>query len=115
MEGCLRNAVEARRPGHDLLRHSDRGCQYTSDGYRNILKTLNMECSMSHTGCCYDNAARERFWWSLKHEWTNRRNYATMEDARFSVWQYIEVYYNPMHRICPFLGIASKRSARAIA
>ena len=98
VEGCLRNAVEARRPGHDLLHHSDRGCQYTSDGYRKMLKTLNMECSMSRTGCCYDNAACERFWWSLKHEWTNRRNYATMEDARFSVWQYIEVYYNQKRR-----------------
>jgi putative transposase len=98
VEGCLRNAVEWRRPGQGLLHHSDRGSQYTSDNYRKMLKTLNMECSMSRTGCCYDNAACERFWWSLKHEWTNRRNYATLEDARFSVWQYIEVYYNQMRR-----------------
>lgn len=98
VEGCLRKAVESRRPGPNLLHHSDRGCQYTSDKYQQMLVSLRMSCSMSRTGCCYDNAVSERFFRSLKHEWTNRRNYSTLEDARFSVWQYIDVYYNRMRR-----------------
>ena len=68
---ALRRAIEARRPAaEELLHHSDRGSQYTSDAYQRILKTLGIQCSMSRTGCCYDNAVMERFFWSLKHEWT---------------------------------------------
>ena len=52
--------------GNRLLHHSDRGCQYTSDAYQKILRMLGIECSMSRTGCCYDNAVMERFFWSLK-------------------------------------------------
>lgn len=58
---ALRQAVESRRPvGNELLHHSDRGCQYTSDAYQRTLKTLGIECSMSRTGECYDNAVAER-------------------------------------------------------
>ncbi|TWT48971.1 hypothetical protein Pla111_07490 [Botrimarina hoheduenensis] len=53
---------------------------------------------MSHTGDCYDNAVMERFFWSLKHEWTNHRAYATLDDARLSVFRYIEAFYNPRRR-----------------
>ena len=54
---ALCHAVEARRPtGKDLLHHSDRGCQYTSLDYQRTLHTLGIQCSMSRTGCCYDNA-----------------------------------------------------------
>ena len=52
----------------------DRGCQYTSDAYQQTLRTLGIECSMSRTGCCYDNAVVERFFWSLKHEWTKHES-----------------------------------------
>ena len=63
---ALRDAIEKRRPtGSELLHHSDRGCQYTSDAYQQTLKTLGIECSMSRTGNCYDNAVAERFFWSL--------------------------------------------------
>jgi putative transposase len=59
---ALRNAVELRKPDtNGLLHHSDRGSQYTSDQYQQTLRTLNMTCSMSRTGCCYDNAVMERF------------------------------------------------------
>jgi putative transposase len=98
IEACLRKAVEARRPGSNLLHHSDRGSQYTSESYRTVLDSLKMACSMSRKGCCYDNAVSERFFWSLKHEWTNHRSYATLDDARFSVYQYIETYYNRLRR-----------------
>jgi putative transposase len=92
---ALRRAIELRRPdGQRLLHHSDRGCQYTSDAYQRILKTLGIECSMSHPGCCYDNAVMERFFWSLKYEWTNHMQLHDLEDARLSVFKYIETFYN---------------------
>ena len=95
VSGALRQAVESRRPQRgELLCHSDRGCQYTSDDYQKTLKTLGIECSMSRTGNCYDNAVAERFFWSLKHEWTKHYEYANLESARLSVFKYIETFYN---------------------
>jgi len=97
---ALRNAIEKRRPdiqNNELLHHSDRGCQYTSDAYQQTLRTLGITCSMSRTGCCYDTpggAAMERFFWSLKQEWTNHHTYVDLTDARSSVFQYIEMFYN---------------------
>jgi putative transposase len=92
---ALKNAIELRRPETgQLLHHSDRGCQYTSDDYRTTLRTLGITCSMSRTGCCYDNAVMERFFWSLKHEWTKHEEYADLEEARLSVFRYIETFYN---------------------
>ena len=80
--------------GKRLLHHSDRGCQYTSDAYQETLKRLGITCSMSRRGCCYDNAVMERFFWSLKHEWTNHERFANLEEARLSVFRYIETFYN---------------------
>lgn len=101
--GALRNAIESRKPASGLLHHSDRGCQYTSDGYQKTLKTLGIVCSMSRTGNCYDNAAMERFFWSLKHEWTNHEAYENLAAARLGVFRYIEMFYNP-RRIHQALG-----------
>ena len=104
---ALRRAIEARRPhSGTLLHHSDRGCQYTSDAYQRILKTLGIQCSMSRTGCCYDNAVMERFFWSLKHEWTNQERFADLESARLSVFKYIETFYNSV-RLHQTLGYQS--------
>ena len=92
---ALKKAIESRRPeSGTLLHHSDRGCQYTSDAFQGVLRTLNIHCSMSRTGCCYDNAVMERFFWSLKHEWTKHRRYEDLEQARMSVFKYIETFYN---------------------
>lgn len=104
---ALRNAIENRRPdGKQLLHHSDRGCQYTSDLYQKTLRTLGIECSMSRTGCCYDNAAMERFFWSLKHEWTNHETFGSLEEARLSVFKYIETFYNSkrLHQTLGYLS-----------
>jgi putative transposase len=110
---ALRQAIELRRPdGKQLLHHSDRGCQYTSDAYQQTLRTLGIACSMSRTGNCYDNAAMERFFWSLKYEWTNHESYANMEDARLSVFRYIETFYNP-ERIHQALGYQSPNQFEA--
>jgi len=101
---ALRRAVESRRPKcGQLLHHSDRGCQYTSDDYQRTLRTLDIECSMSRTGDCYDNAVAERFFWSLKHEWTKHEQFADLNEARLSVFKYIETFYNT-ERIHQTLG-----------
>jgi putative transposase len=104
---ALRQAIESRRPvGSELLHHSDRGCQYTSDAYQLTLRTLGIECSMSRTGDCYDNAVAERFFWSLKHEWTSHEEFPDLEAARLSVFKYIETFYNPV-RLHQALGYKS--------
>jgi putative transposase len=107
VSAALRQAIESRRPvGKELLHHSDRGCQYTSDAYQQTLKTLGIECSMSRTGECYDNAVAERFFWSLKHEWTKHEHFENLEAARLSVFKYIETFYNPV-RLHQTLGYKS--------
>ena len=99
VQAALKDAIEKRRPdGSQLLHHSDRGCQYTSEAYQQTLKTLGITCSMSRTGNCYDNAVAERFFWSLKYEWTNHRLYADVQSARQSVFNYIEIFYNQRRR-----------------
>ena len=93
--GALKLAIEQRRPeGSSLIHHSDRGCQYTSEVFQQILKTMNITCSMSRTGCCYDNAVAERFFWSLKHEWTKFERFGDLQEAQRSVFKYIETFYN---------------------
>jgi putative transposase len=104
---ALRQAIETRRPvGHELLHHSDRGSQYTSDAYQQTLKLLGIDCSMSRTGDCYDNAAMERFFWSLKHEWTKHEHFENLAAARLSVFKYIETFYNT-ERLHQTLGYKS--------
>lgn len=110
---ALRQAIESRRPnGRHLLHHSDRGCKYTSDAYQKTLATLGITCSMSRRGCCYDNAAMERFFWSLKHEWTNHGNYADLDNVKLSVFKYIDLFYNPK-RIHQALGDVSPEQYEA--
>ena len=97
VSNALRCAIERRRPDcKRLLHHSDRGCQYTSDAYQQTLNLLGITCSMSRRGNCYDNAVMERFFWSLKYEWTNHEQFANLEEARLSVFRYIETFYNPV-------------------
>jgi putative transposase len=104
---ALRQAIEMRRPvGQELLHHSDRGSQYTSDAYRQTLKLLGIECSMSRSGDCYDNAVMERFFWSLKHEWTKHEHFENLAAARLSVFKYIETFYNT-ERLHQTLGYKS--------
>lgn len=92
---AMKNAIEVRKPATEsLIHHSDRGCQYTSQAFQEILETMGITCSMSRTGCCYDNAVAERFFWSLKHEWTKFESFKNLEDARWSVFKYIETFYN---------------------
>ena len=95
---ALRMAVDARAPEGDLIHHSDRGGQYTSDDFREELSRHNIECSMSSTGTCYDNAVAESFFGLLKRERVNRTRYRTREEARADIFDYIEVFYNRKRR-----------------
>ena len=68
---------------------------------------------MSRTGCCYDNAVMERFFWSLKHEWTNHLQFADLTQARLGVFRYIETFYNP-ERLHQTLGYLSPSQFEAV-
>ena len=94
VEDALDSAVLSRKPAFGLLHHSDRGVQYTSGRYRQLLDLHGMIASMSRTGNCYDNAVVESFWGKLKTEMIYHRKFATREEAKAAVFEYIEVFYN---------------------
>lgn len=94
----LNMAVADRRPGADLIHHSDRGCQYTSGDYRQKLETAGITASMSRRGDCYDNACAESFWGRLKVELIYRQHYRTRAEAKAAIFEYIEVFYNRTRR-----------------
>ena len=81
-----------------LLHHSDRGSQYASRAYRDLLREHNITCSMSRRANCWDNAMMESFFATLKKERIHHESYATREAARQSVFEYIELFYNPRRR-----------------
>lgn len=81
-----------------VLFHSDRGSQYCSNDYQNLLKAYGFICSMSRKGNCWDNAVAESFFHTLKTELIYSERYATREIAKQSIFQYIEVYYNRIRR-----------------
>ena len=95
---ALQMAVAARFPNEGLLAHSDRGSQYASDHYQSILSQHGIECSMSRAGNCYDNAPMESFFASLKKELVHQEQYPTIEAAKASLFEYIEVFYNRIRR-----------------
>ena len=91
---ALKMALARRRPKAGLIHHSDRGVQYASDGYLHLLQSQQIQPSMSGRGDCWDNAAMESFWSTLKTELVHDERYATREQARASIFEYIEVFYN---------------------
>ena len=95
---ALNMALEFRRPGAGLIHHSDRGVQYASSDYQRLLQSHNITASMSRLGDCYDNAMMESFWATLKKELVHHRQYATREQARQSIFKYIECWYNRKRR-----------------
>lgn len=91
---ALMMAINLRKPPPGLIHHSDRGSQYASHGYQKILKQHGMVCSMSRKGNCWDNAPVERFFSSLKREWSGDRWYRTRLEAIADIREYVAVYYN---------------------
>src|SRR5580765_4519676 len=87
---ALRMAIEQRKPAAGLVHHSDRGVQYASTVYTDLLKAHHAEISMSRRGNPYDNAACESFMKTLKYEEVYRQEYRDLADARTSIERFIE-------------------------
>ena len=106
IQQALQQALHQRRPARGCLHHSDRGSQYASADYRRLLAAHGLEASMSRAGNCYDNAAMESFWGKLKTELVYRQTFATRQEARLAIFEYVEVYYNRV-RLHSALGFQS--------
>lgn len=85
--------LRSGRPTGVLL-HSDRGSQYCSNDYQNLIKKYGFVCSMSRKGNCWDNAPMEAFWGKMKYEWLEDKHFKTREEARAAVFEYVEIFYN---------------------
>lgn len=91
---ALQMAIDLRSPPHGLLHHSDRGVQYAARAFQGLLEENGITCSMSGKGNCYDNAVKESFFHTLKTELCDHEHYRTRAQARASVFEFIEVFYN---------------------
>lgn len=95
---ALLMALWRRKHPKKVIVHSDQGSTYASKDYQALLKEKKLVCSMSRRGNCWDNAVAESFYGSLKNEWVNWEDYATRDQAKKSVFNYIEVFYNRKRR-----------------
>jgi transposase InsO family protein len=95
---ALEMAVARRLPNEGLIAHSDRGSQYASEHYQGLLAGHGFVCSMSRRANCWDNAPMESFFASLKKELTRGEIFATRKEARASIFEYIEVFFNRIRR-----------------
>jgi transposase InsO family protein len=95
---ALTMALQARRPPPGLIHHSDRGSQYASQDYQDLLTSHRLCCSMSRAANCYDNAPMESFFGTLKTELVHHRHYPSRAAARTDIFEYIELFYNRYRR-----------------
>ena len=105
-EVALQQALRRRRPAPGLIHHSDRGFQYSSQAYATLLRAAKAQPSMSRKANCYDNAAMEAFWSSLKNELIYRQAPCSRAQMTSALFHYIEIYYN-QHRLHSALGYRS--------
>ena len=91
---AFERAIASQRPAPGLLHHSDRGSQYASDAYRELLRRHGVIPSMSRAANCYDNAKMESFWATMKSELIDGHVFATRAEAKSAIFRYIEVFYN---------------------
>ena len=91
-------AIWRRGKPNTLLHHSDQGSQYTSEQFQRLMADSGVTCSMSRSGNCWDNAAMESFFSSLKTERIARKVYRSRDEVRADVFDYIERFYNPIRR-----------------
>jgi putative transposase len=106
VETALRMALGRRQLTEGLIHHSDRGSQYTSASYRSLLGEHGITLSMSRKGNCWDNALMESVWGTLKTECVERHTFATYQEARTILFEYVEVFYNRL-RLHSALGYQS--------
>ena len=95
---ALNMAISTRKPGANLIHHSDRGVQYASTDYRAALWAAGIQASMSRRADCYDNAPMESFFHTLKTEQVYHQQYATRDQAKSDIFAYIEGFYNRTRR-----------------
>lgn len=95
---ALRMALMRRKVRSPLLLHSDQGSQYAAADYRALLALHGIECSMSRKGCCWDNAVAESFFHTLKTELVHHEDYRSRLEAKASIFEYTEVFYNRQRR-----------------
>jgi len=91
---ALQQALACRRPAAGLLHHSDQGSQYASSSFQRLLASHRLLPSMSAKGNCYDNAAMESFWSTLKNDLIHHRSFQDLAQARLEIFEYIEIIYN---------------------
>jgi len=103
---ALDMALKSRSPMEGLIHHSDRGVQYAAKPFQEMLQEHGIVCSMSRKGNCYDNAVQESFYHSLKTEVVHHERYRTRAEARASIFEYIESFYNRV-RLHSTLGYKS--------
>jgi len=114
---ALNMALGQCRPPAGLIHHTDQGRQYSSTAYVETLKKHGMVQSMSRRGNCYDNAAAESFFSSLKNELVNHCSFRTRDEARSAVFEYIEVFYNRQrrHQSLNYVSPADYEQSMAVA
>ena len=95
---ALKMALHNRNYPKGVMMHTDRGSQYCSKRYQRLIKNQALLCSMSGKGNCYDNAVCESFFHTLKVELVYQRHYETRDQAKRSIFWYIEAYYNRVRR-----------------
>lgn len=95
---ALEMAVALRKPSKGCIHHSDRGSQYCSQDYQKLLRKHGFKASMSGKGNCYDNAAMETFFKTIKAELIWRHSWQTRRDAEVAIFEYINGFYNPRRR-----------------
>lgn len=103
---ALHDAIQRRHPKPGLIHHSDRGSQYASGDYQKLLWRFRMTASMSRKGDCWDNAVAESFFGSLEQELLLEEPFATRNDAKHALFNYIERFYNSERRHS-YLGYSS--------
>jgi putative transposase len=110
---ALEMALVRRGRPSGLTHHSDRGSQYCSDAFQSALRRHGISCSMSRKGNCWDNAVSESFFATLKKELVHQRAYASQEEARASIFEYIEVFYNRIRRHSALGGVSPEQYEEA--
>lgn len=106
---ALLSAVWRRKPQCKILIHSDQGSQYGSHDYLDFMRDHNLEPSMSRRGNCLDNAVAESFFATLKKHKIRQRVFATRDEARKEIFEFIEMFYNPKKRYSHIGGVSPEQ------
>ncbi len=98
VQNALEMALQRRKPSRRVIVHSDQGSTYASNEYQNLIRSNGLQCSMGRKGECLDNAVAESFFGSLKNELVHFEDYHSCDQARQSIFEYIEAFYNRKRR-----------------